>query len=114
MHTQRKGIEMNAMEITAKDFDTCKEVAVTPMAVFGLGDFSTVYITDASDRGLWLDCDLDWCIDAEEGNIDDDERIDGIFGADEEECEASANEKLADYGFRLGDLAGDRYFLIAL
>ncbi|UVX34644.1 MAG: hypothetical protein [Namikivirus tsukuho] len=105
---------MNATGITSKDFETDKGVIVTPMAVFGVGDFSTIFITDAAGRGLWLDCDLDWCIDAEEGNINDAERIDGIFGADEEEWEASANEKLADYGFRLGDLDGDRYSLIAL
>ncbi|WAX06289.1 hypothetical protein BD811P1_00001 [Bifidobacterium phage BD811P1] len=87
------------------------------MAVFGYGDFSTVFITDADGRGLWLDCDLEWRVDAEEGDVDDAERIEGIFGADEDEWEASANEKLADYGFRLGGLDkehGDRYFLIAL
>ena len=105
---------MNTMEITAKDFNSDEEVTVTPMAVFGLGDFSTIFITDAAGRGLWLDCDLDWRIDAEEGDIDDAERIEGVFGADEEEWEASANEKLADYGFRLGDLDGDRYSLISL
>lgn len=66
---------MNTMEITAKDFETDKEVIVTPMAVFGLGDLSTIFITDATGRGLWLDCDLDWRIDAEEGDIDDAERI---------------------------------------
>lgn len=108
---------MNTTEITAKVFDTDEEVTVTPMAVFGLGDFSTIYITDAAGRGLWLDCDFDWCVDAEEGDIDDAERIGGIFGAGEEEWEASANEKLADYGFRLGEIDkehGDRYFLVAL
>lgn len=105
---------MNTMGITAKDSGTDKEAIVTPMAVFGFGDFSTIFITDAAGRGLWLDCDLDWCVDEEEGDIDDAERIEGIFGADEEEWEASANEKLADYGFRLGDLDGDRYSLIAL
>lgn len=99
---------------TAKDFQTDKEVIVTPMAVFGLGDLSTIFITYITGRGLWLDCDFGWSIDAEEGDIDDAERIEGIFGADEEEWEASANEKLADYGFRLGDLDGDRYSLIAL
>lgn len=105
---------MDTMEITAKVFNSDKEVTVTPMAVFRLGDLSTIFITDVTGRGLRLDCDLDWCVDAEEGDIDDAERIEGIFGADEEEWEASANEKLADYGFRLGDLDGDRYSLIAL
>lgn len=108
---------MNTTEITVKDYDTYKEVTVTPMAVFGYGDFSTIFITDAAYRGLWLNGDLDWLVDAKEGDIDDAERIEGIFGADEEEWEASANEKLADYGFRLGDLDkdhGGRYFLVAL
>lgn len=108
---------MNTTEITVKDYDTYEEVTVTPMAVFGYGDFSTIFITDAAGRGLWLDGALDWLIDAEEGDIDDAERIEGVFGADDKEWEASANEKLADYGFRLGELDkehGDRYFLVAL
>lgn len=105
---------MNTMEITVKDYDTDEGVTVTPMAVFGYGDLSTIFITDSTGRGLWLNRDLDWLIDVKEGDIDDAERIEGIFGADEEEWEASANEKLADYGFRLGPLDGDRYYLIAL
>lgn len=87
------------------------------MAVFGYGDFSTIFITDANYRGLWLNGDLDWLIDLKEGDIDDAERIEGIFGADEEEWETSTNEKLSDYGFRLGELDkehGDRYFLVTL
>lgn len=43
---------MNTTEITVKDYDTYKEVTVTPMAVFGYGDFSTIFITDAAYRGL--------------------------------------------------------------
>lgn len=105
---------MNTTEITVKDYDTYQEVTVTPMAVFGYGDFNTIFITDANYRGLWLNGDLDWLIDVKEGDIDDAERIEGIFGADEEEWEASANVKLADYGFRLGPLDGNRYYLIAL
>lgn len=105
---------MNATEITVKDYDTYKEVTVTPMAVFGHGDFSTIFITDANYRGLWLNGDLDWLIDVKEGDIDDAERIEGIFGADEDEWKASANEKLADYGFRLGPLNGNTYYLISL
>ena len=108
---------MDIMEITVNDFDTDEEVTVIPMAVFGYGDFSTIFITDANCRGLWLNGDLDWLIDVKEGDIDDAERVEGVFGADEDEWEASANEKLADYGFRLGCFdreRGDRYFLIAL
>ncbi len=108
---------MNTMEITAKVFEADEEVTVTPMAVFGRGDFSTIYITDSDDRGLWLDCNRDWKIDVDEGDIYDAETIEGIFGADDKEWEASANEKLAEYGFRLGDLdedRQDRYFLVSL
>lgn len=108
---------MNTTEITAKDYDTDDEVTVTPMAVFGYGDFSTIYITDADGRGLWVDCNLDWKIDVKEGDLYDAETIEGVFGGDEEEWEASANEKLADYGFRLGDFDKDhqdRYSLITL
>ena len=108
---------MNTMELTVKDYDTYKEVTVTPMAVFGLGDFSTIYITDADGRGLWVGCDLDWMVDVEEGDVYDAETIGGVFGADEEEWEACANERLAGYGFCLGDFDrehGDRYFLVAL
>jgi hypothetical protein len=105
---------MNTTEITVKDYDTYEEVIVTPMAVFGYGDPSTIFITDANYRGLWLNGDLDWLIDVKEGDIDDAERIEGISGADEDEWEASANEKLADYGFRLGPLDGNRYYLISL
>ena len=108
---------MDIMGITAKVSDADEEVIVTPMAVFGLDDFSSIYITDSDGRGLWLDCDFEWCVNAEEGDISDAERIGGIFGADEEEWEAVANEKLAGYGFRLGAFDrehGDRYFLIAL
>lgn len=108
---------MNTMELTVKVFDTDEEITVTPMAVFGLDDFSTIYITDSDGRGLWVGCDLDWMVDVEEGDIYDAECIEGVFGGDEEEWEASANEKLAGYGFRLGDLDNehnDRYSLIAL
>lgn len=108
---------MNNMKIIAKVFDADKEVVVTPMAVFARGDFSTIYITDSDDRGLWLDCHSDWTVDVEEGDIHDAETIEGIFGTDKEEWEAVANEKLADYGFRLGSLdedRQDRYFLVSL
>lgn len=108
---------MNTVKITAKVFDADEEVTVTPMAVFGRGDFSIIYITDSDDRGLWLDCNRDWKVDVEEGDIHDAEAIEGIFGADDEEWEAVANERLAEYGFKLGrfdEVKGDRYELVAL
>lgn len=43
---------MNTMELTVKVFDTDEKVTVTPMAVFGLDDFSTIYVTDAAACGL--------------------------------------------------------------
>ena len=108
---------MNAMELTVKVFDTDEEVTVTPMAVFGYGDFSTVYITDVDGHGLWLDGDFGWRVDLEEGDVCDAEAVKGVFGVDVGEWEACANVRLADYGFCLGDFDGehnDRYFLIAL
>lgn len=105
------------MEVTAKVFDSGEEVAVTPMAVFGRGDFSIIYITDFDDRGLWLDCNGNWKVDVKGGDIYDAETIGGVFGANDEEWEAVANERLADYGFRLGDFdedRQDRYFLVSL
>lgn len=84
---------MNTTEITVKDYDTSKEVTVTPMAVFGYGDFSPIFIADAAYRGLWLNEDLDWLIDVKEGDIDDAERIEGIFGADEDERGSPARMK---------------------
>lgn len=101
-----KGLGMNAMELAAKVFDAGDEIPVIPMAVFGLDVFSAVCVTDVDGRGLWLDCGDDWLVDVEEGDIYDAETIDGVFGGDEEEWEASANEKLAGYGFRLGDFDG--------
>lgn len=104
---------MNTMKITTKVFDADKEVTVTPMAVFDLGDLSTIYITDSEGRGLRLD----WNIDVKEGDVYDAESLDEIFGSDEKEWETSANEELADYGFRLGDFdeeQGGRYSLVSL
>ena len=52
----------------------------------------------------------------EDGDLDHDaDKIEDVYGADEEEWEAAANAKLAEYGFKLGDFdekAGDRYTLV--
>lgn len=109
---------MDTMNLTAKVLGTDREVTVAPMAVFGYcDDFSTIRVVDTDARGLWYGSDFEWHIDIENGDTDDAERITGIFGDDDEEWEASANKKLADYGLRLGDFdetRGDRYALIAL
>lgn len=107
---------MNAMELPIKVFDLDEEVTVTPMTWFWFGDFSAVYITDSNDRGLWLDYDCGWQVDVKEGDICDAEVIKG-GGVDMEEWKASADERLADYGLRLGDLEkeyGDRHFPVSL
>lgn len=47
----------------------------------------------------------------------DADKIEGVYGADEDEWEAAANAKLAEYGFKLGDFdekTGDRYELVQL
>ena len=57
---------------------------------------------------------LDWRIDPEDGDHDA-EKIEGVYGEDEEEWEAAANKLLADYGFKLGafdEESGDRYELV--
>lgn len=50
------------------------------------------------------------------GNLDyDAEKIEDVYGADEDEWEAAANAKLAEYGLKLGafdEEAGGRYELV--
>lgn len=69
-------------------------------------------------RAFGWDMDLDWQIDPEDGDLDHDaDKIEGVYGADEDEWEAAANAKLAEYGFKLGDFdekTGDRYELVQL
>lgn len=108
---------MNTMELTARFFDTGEEVTVNPMVAFECDNAITFYFVDENDRALWLDNDGHWVVDSDRTNYDYAERIDGIFGADDEEVEDSVNDVLATYGFRLGDFDeehGDRYFLVAL
>ena len=45
----------------------------------------------------------------------DADKIEDVYGADEDEWEAAANAKLAEYGLKLGafdEEAGDRYELV--
>lgn len=108
---------MNTMELTAKMFDTGEEVTVNPMVAFECDDTITFYFVDENDRALWLDKDGHWVVDDERTNYEFAEHIDGISGADDEEVEDSVNDKLASYGFCLGDFDedhGDRYYLVSL
>lgn len=105
------------MRIVATFYDTHEKAHVYPTAVFDADSTSTLYIVDETDRALWLTVDGQWLVDRKHGDYKYAERIDGITGADDEEWEASANDGLSDYGFRLGDFdegSQDRYALIAL
>lgn len=108
---------MNTMELTVKASDTGEEVTVNPMVAFKCDSTITFYFIDENDRALWLDNGGHWVVDGERANYGSAEHIDGISGADDEEVEDYVNDKLASYGFRLGDFdeeRGDRYFLVAL
>lgn len=108
---------MNAMEFTARELGTGDEVTVVPMVAFDCDTTVDFYMVDEADRALWLGNNGGWVVDDEAGNYDYAECIEGISGATDEEVEASVNDRLAAYGFRLGDFdegLGDRYFLTAL
>ena len=100
-------------------------VTVRPVAVRGDMNWSSLYIADdGTGYGMWQqDGDDRWFIDiAPVSGYDlwhdpDALKITGIYGLDGGEWEAAADERLADYGFRLGafdEVKGDRYELVAL
>lgn len=109
---------MNATEIVARVYDTGERITVNPTVVPGYdGDFSILRFADENDYAMWLANDGQWLVDSEKGDYGYSERIEGVFGSDDEEWEDSANGRLADYGFRLGDFDGDyqgKYYLVAL
>lgn len=102
---------------TAIDINTNKAITVKPIAICQSDACDTLLIADANTgKGLWMGYELDWQIDPGDGNLDyDAEKIEGVYGGDEDEWEAAANKLLADYGFKLGAFdkeAGDRYELV--
>lgn len=102
---------------TATDINTGRIIAIKPIAICQSDACDTLLIADANTgNGIWMGYDLNWQIDLEDGDIDHDgEKIEGVYGGDEEEWEAAANKLLADYGFKLGafdEEAGDRYELV--
>lgn len=102
---------------TAIDINANKTITVKPIAICQSDACDTLLIADANTgKGIWIGYDLNWQIDLECGNLNHDaEKIEGVYGADEEEWEAAANKLLADYGFKLGafdEEAGDRYELV--
>lgn len=102
---------------TAIDINANKTITVKPIAICQSDACDTLLIADANTgKGLWMGYELNWQIDPEDGNLNyDAEKIEGVYGEDEEEWKAAANKLLADYGFKLGafdEEAGDRYELV--
>lgn len=89
---------------TAYDAETDKYIPVKPIAVYESDAFDTLLIADANTgKGMWFGYDTRWHIDLEDGDLTHSaERVEGVFGADEDEWEAAANEKLGYYGLKLG------------
>ena len=61
-------------------------------------DYSTGNPIFQDSPGVWNVLSID-----DGYNITNAETITGVYGADNDEWEASANEQLADYGFKLGE-----------
>lgn len=105
---------------TATDINTGRIIAIKPIAICQSDACDTLLIADANTgKGIWMGYyDFNWRIDPECGNLDyDAEKIEDVYGADEDEWKAAANELLADYGFKLGafdEEAGDRYELVEI
>ena len=102
---------------TAIDINTNKTITIKPIAICQSDACDTLLIADANTgKGLWIGYEANWQIDPENGNLNyDAEKIEGVYGGDEEEWEAAANKLLANYGFKLGafdEEAGDRYELV--
>lgn len=101
---------------TALDIHTNETVAVQPVAVYGSDAYDTLLIIDArTGNGIWMgENTSQWLIDLGRADSHSDaERVEDIYGEDEDEWEATADRRLAAYGFRLGDLDGeDRYTLV--
>lgn len=102
---------------TAIDINTGKIIIVKPIAICQSDACDTLLIADANTgKGIWEAYTIGWQIDTECGNLNyDAEKIEGVYGEDEEEWKAAANKLLANYRFKLGafdEEAGDRYELV--
>lgn len=102
---------------TAIDINTNENISIKPIAIYQSDAFDVLLLADANTgKGIWRGFDYQWYTDPEDGDLDHDaDKIEDVYGADEEEWEAAANAKLAEYGFKLGDFdekAGDRYTLV--
>lgn len=103
---------------TALDINTNETVTVQPIAVYGSDAFDTLLIVDAiTGNGIWMGADSSqWLINlGRADSYSDAERVEDVYGDDEDEWEATADRRLATYGFRLGEFdeeAGDRWELV--
>lgn len=104
---------------TAIDLDTNKVIEVQPVAVYESSAYDTLLIINGNTGKplAYSDITREWYTDsAYDGDTTHSaERVEGVYGADEEEWEAAANELLAHYGLKLGafdEEAGDRYELV--
>lgn len=101
----------------ANDIATGKAIFVKPVAVYADRSYNTLLIVDANTgKGMWYGFDAQWYIDTEyDYSGHNAEHVEGVFGANEDEWVAAANEKLEWYGLKLGvfdEVSGDRYELV--
>lgn len=103
---------------TALDIHTNETVAVQPVAVYGSDAYDTLFIIDSNTgNGIWMGANpSQWLINlGRADSYSDSERVEDIYGLDEDEWEAAADRRLTVYGFRLGafdEEAGDRWELV--
>lgn len=104
---------------TAIDLNTNEVIDVQPTAVYASSAYDTLLIVDGNTGNplAYSDITREWYTDsAYDGDAAHSaERVEGVYGADEEEWQAAANELLAGYGLKLGafdEKAGDRYELV--
>ena len=92
--------------LTTLDIHTNETVAVQPVAVYGSDTYDTLLIVDArTGNGIWMGANpSQWLINLGRGDSHSDaERVEDIYGEDEDEWDATADSRLAAYGFRLGE-----------
>lgn len=101
---------------TALDIHTNETVTVQPVAVIGSDAYDTLLIVDArTGNGIWMgENPSQWFINlGRADSYSDAERVEDIYGYDEDEWEATADSRLTAYGFRLDEFDGEnRYTLV--
>ena len=109
--------------LTAYDANTNTDIPVKPIAIHESHEHALLIADADTGKGIRLSadtpyCGFAWVIDPENDDLSQTaEYVGNVYGANEEELEHAANEKLAYYGFQLGgfdEKAGDRWELIEL